>query len=182
MLLFLGQLLSLNVIKLYDEKLAQLTVLMFFMPLIISSGGNSGSQAATLVIRAMALEEVVVTGSRIRRSGVGSALVTTLLGPTADDGASTRDLVQGPAPTAGPVVVLGSEPVSDPTLGAPTFGEPVFGENEVGLQRVGFEGEALVDDSRAIQVFVPTTPSSSGAGQLAGYQSGARGQGGLRLR
>jgi len=57
-LLFLGQLLSLNVIALFDEKLAQLTVLMFFMPLIISSGGNSGSQAATLVVRAMALEEV----------------------------------------------------------------------------------------------------------------------------
>ncbi len=57
-LLFLGQLLSLNVIALFDEKLAQLTVLMLFMPLIISSGGNSGSQAATLVVRAMALEEV----------------------------------------------------------------------------------------------------------------------------
>ncbi len=57
-LLFLGQLLSLNVIALFDEKLAQLTVLMLFMPLIISSGGNSGSQAATLVVRAMALDEV----------------------------------------------------------------------------------------------------------------------------
>ena len=57
-LLFLAQLLSLNVIALFDEKLAQLTVLMFFIPLIISSGGNSGSQAATLVVRAIALEEV----------------------------------------------------------------------------------------------------------------------------
>ncbi len=59
-LLFLGQLLSLNVIALFDEKLAQLTVLMLFMPLIISSGGNSGSQAATLVVRAMALDEVTL--------------------------------------------------------------------------------------------------------------------------
>lgn len=57
-LLFLAQLLSLNVIALFDEKLAQLAVLMLFVPLIISSGGNSGSQAATLVVRAMALEEV----------------------------------------------------------------------------------------------------------------------------
>ncbi len=57
-LLFLAQLLSLNVIALFDEKLAQFTVLMFFIPLIISSGGNSGSQAATLVVRAIALEEV----------------------------------------------------------------------------------------------------------------------------
>lgn len=57
-LLFLAQLLSLNVIALFDEKLAQLAVLMLFVPLSISSGGNSGSQAATLVVRAMALEEV----------------------------------------------------------------------------------------------------------------------------
>jgi magnesium transporter len=57
-LLFLGQLLSLNVIQLFDEKLQRYSFLMFFMPLIISSGGNSGSQAATLVVRAMALEEV----------------------------------------------------------------------------------------------------------------------------
>ncbi len=57
-LLFLAQLLSLNVIALFDEKLVQLPVLMLFVPLIISSGGNSGSQAATLVVRAMALEEV----------------------------------------------------------------------------------------------------------------------------
>jgi len=57
-LLFVAQLLSLNVIQLFDEKLAKYTVLMFFIPLIISSGGNSGSQASTLVVRAMALEEV----------------------------------------------------------------------------------------------------------------------------
>ena len=59
-LLFLGQLLSLNVIDLFEGALRKYEVLMFFMPLIISSGGNSGSQAATLVVRAMALEEVTL--------------------------------------------------------------------------------------------------------------------------
>ncbi len=42
----------------FEAELAQAIVLAVFVPLIISSGGNSGSQAATLVIRAMALAEV----------------------------------------------------------------------------------------------------------------------------
>jgi magnesium transporter len=79
-LLFLGQLLSLNVIALFDEKLAQLTVLMLFMPLIISSGGNSGSQAATLVVRAMALEEVTPGDWwRVLRREVGFGLTVGAL-------------------------------------------------------------------------------------------------------
>lgn len=79
-LLFLAQLLSLNVIALFDEKLAQLTVLMLFMPLIISSGGNSGSQAATLVVRAMALEEVTPGDWwRVLRREVGFGLTVGVL-------------------------------------------------------------------------------------------------------
>lgn len=57
-LLFFGQLLTLNAMGFYAEKIAEALVLVLFVPLIISSGGNSGSQAATLVIRAMALGEV----------------------------------------------------------------------------------------------------------------------------
>jgi magnesium transporter len=56
--LFLGQLLTLNAMGLFADRLNEAIVLAIFVPLIISSGGNSGSQAATLVIRAMALEEV----------------------------------------------------------------------------------------------------------------------------
>jgi magnesium transporter len=57
-LLFLGQLLTLNAMGFFAERLAEAIVLVLFVPLIISSGGNSGSQAATLVVRAMALDEV----------------------------------------------------------------------------------------------------------------------------
>jgi magnesium transporter len=57
-LLFLGQLLTLNAMGFYAERIAEALVLVLFVPLIISSGGNSGSQAATLVIRAMAVGEV----------------------------------------------------------------------------------------------------------------------------
>ncbi len=44
--------------KFFEPNFAKATMLILFVPLIISSGGNSGSQAATLVVRAMALEEV----------------------------------------------------------------------------------------------------------------------------
>ena len=56
--LFLGQLLTLNAMGFFRDQLERLVVLILFVPLIISSGGNSGSQAATLVVRAMALGEV----------------------------------------------------------------------------------------------------------------------------
>ena len=57
-LLFLGQLLTLDAMRFFSEQIERAIVLVLFIPLIISSGGNSGSQAATLVIRAMALDEV----------------------------------------------------------------------------------------------------------------------------
>lgn len=58
MLLFLGQSLTLTAMGYLSLDMARTAVLVLFVPLIISSGGNSGSQAATLVIRAMALGEV----------------------------------------------------------------------------------------------------------------------------
>lgn len=56
--LFIGQLFTATVIEHYEASLAKATMLMLFIPLIMSSGGNSGSQASTLVIQAMALGEV----------------------------------------------------------------------------------------------------------------------------
>ncbi|GHE47673.1 magnesium transporter [Sphingobacterium griseoflavum] len=56
--LFLGQLLTFNVLEFYEDKLT--TILVLLMPLIMSSGGNSGSQASTLIIQAMAMGEVTL--------------------------------------------------------------------------------------------------------------------------
>ncbi len=56
--LMFGQMLTATAIAAFEDQLEKAVVLALFMPLIISSGGNSGSQAATLVIRAMALDEV----------------------------------------------------------------------------------------------------------------------------
>src|SRR5436853_7254532 len=57
---FLGEMLTATAMASYQEELAKAVVLALFLPLIISSGGNSGSQASTLIIRAMALGEVTL--------------------------------------------------------------------------------------------------------------------------
>ncbi|HVN39558.1 MAG TPA: magnesium transporter [Myxococcota bacterium] len=56
--LFLGELLTATAMGYYEDRIARAVVLALFIPLIISSGGNAGSQATTLVIRAMAMGEV----------------------------------------------------------------------------------------------------------------------------
>jgi magnesium transporter len=56
--LFLGEMLTATAMSYYEHEIARAVVLALFIPLIISSGGNSGSQASTLVVRAMALGEV----------------------------------------------------------------------------------------------------------------------------
>jgi magnesium transporter len=56
--LFLGEMLTATAMGYFEHEIARAVVLALFIPLIISSGGNSGSQAASLIIRAMALEEI----------------------------------------------------------------------------------------------------------------------------
>jgi magnesium transporter len=56
--LFLSEMLTATAMGHYEDEIAKAVVLAIFLPLIISSGGNSGSQATTLIIRAMAIGEV----------------------------------------------------------------------------------------------------------------------------
>ncbi len=56
--LFIGQILTALTMGQYEELLSKVVFLSFFVPLIISSGGNSGAQAATLVIRALATDDI----------------------------------------------------------------------------------------------------------------------------
>lgn len=57
-ILFVGQILTAIAMGGYEEILQKVVALSFFVPLIISSGGNSGSQAATLIIRALATDDI----------------------------------------------------------------------------------------------------------------------------
>lgn len=81
-ILFLSEMLTTTAMQSYGGELASLTMLAFFVPLIISSGGNSGSQASTLIIQAMALGEVkLVDWWRVMRREILSGLMLgTILG------------------------------------------------------------------------------------------------------
>lgn len=82
MVLFLGEMLTASAMGHYEAEIARAVVLALFVPLIISSGGNSGSQAATLVIRALALGEVQVRDwwRVIRRECITGLALGALLG------------------------------------------------------------------------------------------------------
>jgi magnesium transporter len=58
--LFLGEMLTATAMGYFEKEIARAVVLALFVPLIISSGGNSGSQAASLIIRALAVGEVTL--------------------------------------------------------------------------------------------------------------------------
>jgi magnesium transporter len=57
-ILFVGEMLTASAMSYFEDEIAKAVVLALFLPLIISSGGNSGSQASTLIVRAIALGEV----------------------------------------------------------------------------------------------------------------------------
>lgn len=59
-ILFLGEMLTATAMGFFEGEIQKAVVLALFVPLIISSGGNSGSQATTLIIRALALGEVTL--------------------------------------------------------------------------------------------------------------------------
>ena len=67
-ILFLGEMLTATAMQVIRSEIEKAVVLAMFLPLIISSGGNSGSQASTLMIRAMALGEVTSARLVARRA------------------------------------------------------------------------------------------------------------------
>jgi len=80
--LLFGQMLTATAIAAFQDQLQKAVVLALFMPLIISSGGNSGSQSSTLVIRAMALDEVRLRDwyRVVRREILSGLLLGLILG------------------------------------------------------------------------------------------------------
>ena len=76
MVLFLGEMLTASAMNYFEYEIARAVVLALFIPLIISSGGNTGSQAASLVIRAMAVQEVHLRDWwRVMRREVAAGIV-----------------------------------------------------------------------------------------------------------
>jgi magnesium transporter len=77
--LFIGELITISAMHQFEDEIAKVVILATFIPLIISSGGNSGSQAATLIIQAMALREISIEDWwRIMRREIFSGLLLGL--------------------------------------------------------------------------------------------------------
>jgi magnesium transporter len=75
-ILFLGEMLTATAMAFFQDEIAKAVVLALFVPLIISSGGNSGSQASTLIIQAMAVGEITIADWwRILRREIFSGLL-----------------------------------------------------------------------------------------------------------
>jgi magnesium transporter len=84
-ILFLGEMLTATAMATFQDEIARAVVLALFLPLIISSGGNSGSQASTLIVRAMALGEVTLrdwwrVAFREIRAGLSLGLILGAIG------------------------------------------------------------------------------------------------------
>jgi magnesium transporter len=80
--LFLGELLTATAMAYFEDEIKKAVVLALFIPLIISSGGNSGSQASTLIIQAMAVGEITLRDwwRVMRREIISGLMLGTVLG------------------------------------------------------------------------------------------------------
>jgi magnesium transporter len=136
--LFLGEMLTATAMGYFEEEIARAVVLALFIPLIISSGGNSGSQAATLVIRAMAIGEVRLRDWwRVVRRELGAGLVLgTVLGTIA----LGRILVwQALSQPYGKHYLLVAFTVASSLVGVVLFGTIVGSMLPILLRRLGFD-------------------------------------------
>jgi magnesium transporter len=81
-ILFLGEMLTASAMTHFEEEIQRAVVLALFIPLLISSGGNSGSQATSLIIRALALREVRLRNwwRVIRREVAAGVVLGAILG------------------------------------------------------------------------------------------------------
>ncbi|MDR9388475.1 MAG: magnesium transporter [Balneolaceae bacterium] len=82
LILFLGQMLTVTAMAAYNSLLAAAAMLAVFIPMIISSGGNSGSQAATLIIRALSTDDISLIDWRhvFKRELLSGAILGFMVG------------------------------------------------------------------------------------------------------
>ena len=129
-ILFLGGLITTNAFRRYEHTVAEVAGLVFFVPLIIASGGNTGSQSATLITRALALGEVQMRDwFRVfwREATMGLVMGTFLGGV-----GYARALLWG---TGGPMAIV----VGASILAVVLFGSLLGSLLPMLLQRVGLD-------------------------------------------
>jgi magnesium transporter len=153
--LFIGEVLTATAMAFFEDEIARAVILALFVPLIISSGGNSGSQASTLVIRAMALGEVTLRDvwRVLRRELMAGVVMGSALGAI---GVLRIVLWQAFKPVYGPHYHLLAATIFFSLIGVVTFGTTVGALLPFVLRRLGF------DPASASAPFVATLVDVSG--------------------
>jgi magnesium transporter len=136
--LFLGEMLTASAMAYFEDEIARAVVLALFVPLIISSGGNSGSQATTLVIRAMALGELRLKDwwRVVRREVIVGLTLGAVLGTI---GFLRIVMWQAVSPLYGPHYLLVAMTVASSLIGVVTFGTVAGSLLPFILRRLGFD-------------------------------------------
>jgi magnesium transporter len=139
--LFLGEMLTATAMGFFEAEISKAVVLALFIPLIISSGGNSGSQASTLVIRALALGEVTLRDWwKVMRREIGAGLALgTILGSI---GFLRITVWSTFSPVYGEHWLLVAITVALTLLGIVLWGTLVGSLLPFGLRRLGFDPAA----------------------------------------
>jgi len=154
-ILFLGEMLTASAMAHYEHQIEQAVVLALFIPLLISSGGNTGSQATTLIIRAMALGELRLKDwwRVVTREAAAGVLLGCLLGAIG----FTRVVVwQAIAKTYGEHYLLVGLTIALSLVGIVTFGTIVGSMLPFILRRCG------LDHASASAPFVATLVDVTG--------------------
>jgi magnesium transporter len=153
--LFVSEMLTTTAMSRFEAEIARAVVLAVFVPLIISSGGNSGSQASTLVIRAMALGEVTLRDWwRVMRRELTSGLTMgAILGVI---GFSRVMIWQAIFHTYGPHAVLIAITIAGAVVGVVTWGTLSGSMLPFLLRRIG------LDPASASAPFVATLVDVTG--------------------
>jgi magnesium transporter len=139
--LFMGEMLTATAMGFFEAEISKAVVLALFVPLIISSGGNSGSQASTLVIRALALGEVTLRDWwKVMRREIGAGLALgAILGSI---GFLRISVWSAFSDLYGPHWLLVAVTVAFTLLGIVLWGTLVGSLLPFGLRRLGFDPAA----------------------------------------
>ncbi|WP_223653412.1 magnesium transporter [Hymenobacter psoromatis] len=136
--LFLGELLTASAMQFFEGELQKAIVLVQFIPLIISSGGNSGSQATSLIIRAMALGEFTLGEwwRVLRRELLGGIMLGLILGVV---GFARIAIWQSITPIYGPHWLLVASTVGVALVGIVLWGSIAGSMLPLILRRLGLD-------------------------------------------
>jgi len=154
-ILFVGEMFTASAMSHYERQIEEAVVLALFIPLLISSGGNSGSQATTLIIRAMALGEVRLRDwwRVIRRELTAGLALGLLLGVI---GFLRIVIWQSVSPIYGEYYWLVAATIFFSLVGVVTFGSVTGSMLPFILRRVG------IDPASASAPFVATLVDVTG--------------------